>query len=174
MWSLTMRRGTLLESSIAPGGSFPAVTPTRMTLCYRDGFLQTDLRTDRASTAALVEPLGDRRGKDHVKPPRVRPQGKSVGLHAYQTDEALFLDDPRLASNSTATARRARTRTSAGTPGLSGSISRCNNSHPRPNVSASGAVLPRAIAPRRPPQTAGGQGWLPAVERAAACTTRER
>jgi hypothetical protein len=42
---------------------------------------------------ALVGPLGERRSKLQVHPPRVRPKGKSVGFHAHQTDEALFLED---------------------------------------------------------------------------------
>lgn len=46
---------------------------------------------------ALVGPLGDRRSKLQVHPPRVRPKGKSVGFHAHQTDEALFLEDAPIA-----------------------------------------------------------------------------
>ena len=46
---------------------------------------------------ALVGPLGISRQKLQVKPPRVRPKGKSVGLHAHQTDEALFLEDAPIA-----------------------------------------------------------------------------
>lgn len=42
---------------------------------------------------ALVGPLGGHRPKLQVNPPRVRPKGKSVGFHAYQTDEALFLEE---------------------------------------------------------------------------------
>jgi hypothetical protein len=45
----------------------------------------------------LVGPLGDRRAKLQVNPPRVRPKGKSVGFHAHQTDEALFLEDAPMA-----------------------------------------------------------------------------
>jgi hypothetical protein len=46
---------------------------------------------------ALVGPLGDRRGKLQVNPPRVRPRGKGVGFHAHQSDEALFLEDAPIA-----------------------------------------------------------------------------
>lgn len=46
---------------------------------------------------ALVGPLGERRAKLQVHPPRVRPKGKSVGFHAHQTDEALFLEDEPIA-----------------------------------------------------------------------------
>jgi hypothetical protein len=46
---------------------------------------------------ALVGPLGDRRGKLQVNPPRVRPKGKGVGFHAHQADEALFLEDAPIA-----------------------------------------------------------------------------
>ena len=46
---------------------------------------------------ALVGPLGERRSKLQVHPPRVRPKGKSVGFHAHQTDEALFLEDEPIA-----------------------------------------------------------------------------
>jgi hypothetical protein len=42
---------------------------------------------------ALVGPLGESRAKLQVNPPRVRPKGKSVGFHAYQTDEALYLEE---------------------------------------------------------------------------------
>jgi hypothetical protein len=100
-----------------------------------DVFFRTDLLTDRASTAALVEairrlgyipveeakffqwkrpvvvggvtqevkldalvgPLGERRSKLQVNPPRVRPKGKSIGFHAHQADEALFLEDAPIA-----------------------------------------------------------------------------
>jgi hypothetical protein len=46
---------------------------------------------------ALVGPLGERRSKLQVHPPRVRPKGKSVGFHAHQTNEALFLEDAPIA-----------------------------------------------------------------------------
>ncbi len=46
---------------------------------------------------ALVGPLGDHRAKLQVKSPRVRPKGRSVGFHARQTDEALFLEDAPIA-----------------------------------------------------------------------------
>jgi hypothetical protein len=46
---------------------------------------------------ALVGPLGQNRPKLQVNPPRVRPKGKSVGFHAHQTDEALFLEDAPIA-----------------------------------------------------------------------------
>jgi hypothetical protein len=46
---------------------------------------------------ALVGPLGDRRTQLQVSSPRVRPKGKSVGFHAHQTDEALFLEDDPIA-----------------------------------------------------------------------------
>ncbi len=46
---------------------------------------------------ALVGPLGNQRAKLRVTPPRVRPKGKSVGFHAYQTDEALFLEEAPIA-----------------------------------------------------------------------------
>jgi hypothetical protein len=46
---------------------------------------------------ALVGPLGHSRSKLQVNPPRVRPKGKSVGFHAHQTDEALFLEDAPIA-----------------------------------------------------------------------------
>jgi hypothetical protein len=49
--------------------------------------------TQEVKLDALVGPLGDRRAKLQVNPPRVRPRGKSVGFHAHQTDEALFLED---------------------------------------------------------------------------------
>lgn len=52
---------------------------------------------------ALVGPLGDQRAKLQVNPPRVRPKGKSVGFHAYQTDEALFIEDEPLAIELTGT-----------------------------------------------------------------------
>jgi hypothetical protein len=32
-----------------------------------------------------------------VNPPQVRPTGKSVGFHAHQSDEALFLEDAPMA-----------------------------------------------------------------------------
>lgn len=46
---------------------------------------------------ALVGPLRDRRARLQVNPPRVRPRGASVGFHAHQTDEALFLEDAPIA-----------------------------------------------------------------------------
>lgn len=46
---------------------------------------------------ALVGPLGDSRSKLQVNSPRVRPKGKSVGFHAHQTDEALFLEESPIA-----------------------------------------------------------------------------
>ena len=42
---------------------------------------------------ALVGPLGEKRPRLQVRPPRVRPKGKGVAFHAHQTDEALFLED---------------------------------------------------------------------------------
>ncbi len=42
---------------------------------------------------ALVGPLGEHLNKLNVNPPRVRPKGASVGFHAFQTDEALYLED---------------------------------------------------------------------------------
>jgi hypothetical protein len=53
--------------------------------------------TQEVKLDALVGPLGDRQGKLQVKPPRVRPKGKSVGFHAHQADEALFLEDAPIA-----------------------------------------------------------------------------
>jgi hypothetical protein len=49
--------------------------------------------TQEVKLDALVGPLGDRRTKLQVNPPRVRPKGKGVGFHAHQSDEALFLED---------------------------------------------------------------------------------
>lgn len=49
--------------------------------------------TQEVKLDALVGPLGDHRARLQVKPPRVRPRGKSLGFHAHQTDEALFLED---------------------------------------------------------------------------------
>jgi hypothetical protein len=53
--------------------------------------------TQEVKLDALVGPLGDRRAKLQVNPPRVRPKGKSVGFHAHQTDEALFLEEAPVA-----------------------------------------------------------------------------
>ncbi len=53
--------------------------------------------TQEVKLDALVGPLGDRRAKLQVNPPRVRPKGKTVGFHAHQSDEALFLEDAPLA-----------------------------------------------------------------------------
>ena len=53
--------------------------------------------TQEVKLDALVGPLGDHRAKLQVKPPRVRPKGKSVGFHAHQTDEALFLEEAPIA-----------------------------------------------------------------------------
>jgi hypothetical protein len=53
--------------------------------------------TQEVKLDALVGPLGKNRSKLHVNPPRVRPKGKSIGFHAYQTDEALFLDEAPIA-----------------------------------------------------------------------------
>lgn len=49
--------------------------------------------TQEVKLDALVGPLGGRRADMQVNPPRVRPKGKSVGFHAHQSDEALFLED---------------------------------------------------------------------------------
>ena len=49
--------------------------------------------TQEVKLDALVGPLGDRRAKLQVNPPRVRPKGKGLGFHAHQSDEALFLED---------------------------------------------------------------------------------
>lgn len=46
---------------------------------------------------ALVGPLGEKRAKLQVSSPRVRPKGKSVGFHAHQSDEALFIEDQPIA-----------------------------------------------------------------------------
>ena len=46
---------------------------------------------------ALVGPLGDRRDRLQVNPPRVRPRGKGIGFHAHQSEEALFLEDAPIA-----------------------------------------------------------------------------
>ncbi len=53
--------------------------------------------TQEVKLDALVGPLGAHRKKLQVNPPRVRPKGKSVGFHAHQTDEALFLEDAPIA-----------------------------------------------------------------------------
>jgi hypothetical protein len=53
--------------------------------------------TQEVKLDALVGPLGDHRARLQVKSPRVRPKGKSVGFHAHQTDEALFLEDAPIA-----------------------------------------------------------------------------
>jgi hypothetical protein len=53
--------------------------------------------TQEVKLDALVGPLRDRRARLQVNPPRVRPKGKSVGFHAHQTDEALFLEDAPIA-----------------------------------------------------------------------------
>lgn len=53
--------------------------------------------TQEVKLDALVGPLGDHRAKLQVKSPRVRPKGKSVGFHAHQTDEALFLEEAPIA-----------------------------------------------------------------------------
>lgn len=53
--------------------------------------------TQEVKLVALVSPLGDRRAKLRVKPPRVRPKGRSFGFHARQTDEALFIEDALMA-----------------------------------------------------------------------------
>ena len=49
--------------------------------------------TQEVKLDALVGPLGDRRSKLQVNPPRVRPRGKGLGFHAHQSDEALFLEE---------------------------------------------------------------------------------
>lgn len=49
--------------------------------------------TQEVKLDLLVGPLGPRRADLHVKPPRVRPKGAGVTLHAHQTDEALFLEE---------------------------------------------------------------------------------
>ena len=49
--------------------------------------------TQEVKLDALVGPLGDRRTKLQVNPPRVRPKGKGLGFHAHQSDEALFLEE---------------------------------------------------------------------------------
>jgi hypothetical protein len=53
--------------------------------------------TQEVKLDALVGPLGDRRGKLQVTPPRVRPRGKGLGFHAHQSDEALFIEDAPIA-----------------------------------------------------------------------------
>src|SRR5581483_8447906 len=53
--------------------------------------------TQEVKLDALVGPLGESRSKLQVNPPRVRPKGKSVGFHAHQTDEALFLEEAPIA-----------------------------------------------------------------------------
>src|SRR4029078_9060931 len=49
--------------------------------------------TQEVKLDALVGPLGDRRSRLQVNPPRVRPRGKGLGFHAHQSDEALFLEE---------------------------------------------------------------------------------
>jgi hypothetical protein len=53
--------------------------------------------TQEVKLDALVGPLGESRSKLQVNPPRVRPKGKSVGFHAHQTDEALYLEEAPIA-----------------------------------------------------------------------------
>ena len=53
--------------------------------------------TQEVKLDALVGPLGDHLKKLQVNPPRVRPKGKSVGFHAHQSDEALFLEESPIA-----------------------------------------------------------------------------
>jgi hypothetical protein len=53
--------------------------------------------TQEVKLDALVGPLGEGRKKLQVNPPRVRPKGKSVGFHAHQADEALFIEDDPIA-----------------------------------------------------------------------------
>jgi hypothetical protein len=59
--------------------------------------VQVGATTQEVKLDALVGPLGDRRSKLQVTPPRVRPKGKSIGFHAHQSDEALFLEDAPIA-----------------------------------------------------------------------------
>jgi hypothetical protein len=59
--------------------------------------VEVDGVTQEVKLDALVGPLGDSRAKLQVNPPRVRPKGKSVGFHAHQSDEALFLEDAPMA-----------------------------------------------------------------------------
>lgn len=49
--------------------------------------------TQEVKLDILVGPLGEKRAQLQVNPPRVRPKGKSVGFHAYKTDEALFIEE---------------------------------------------------------------------------------
>ncbi len=53
--------------------------------------------TQEVKIDALVGPLGESRSKLQVHSPRVRPKGKSVGFHAHQTDEALYLEERPIA-----------------------------------------------------------------------------
>lgn len=53
--------------------------------------------TQEVKLDALVGPLGASAAKLQVNPPRVRPKGKSVGFHAYQTEEALFIEEEPVA-----------------------------------------------------------------------------
>lgn len=49
--------------------------------------------TQEVKLDLLVGPLGEKRADLAVSAPRVRPKGKKVGLHAYKTDEALFIEE---------------------------------------------------------------------------------
>ena len=53
--------------------------------------------TQEVKLDVLVGPLGNHLKKLQVNPPRVRPKGKSVGFHAHQSDEALFLEESPIA-----------------------------------------------------------------------------
>lgn len=53
--------------------------------------------TQEVKIDALVGPLGASRSKLQVHSPRVRPKGKSVGFHAHQTEEALFIEESPVA-----------------------------------------------------------------------------
>lgn len=53
--------------------------------------------TQEVKLDVLVGPLGNHLKKLQVNPPRVRPKGKSVGFHAHQSDEALFLEENPIA-----------------------------------------------------------------------------
>jgi hypothetical protein len=53
--------------------------------------------TQEVKLDALVGPLGASIAKLQVNPPRVRPKGKSVGFHAHETNEALFIEDEPIA-----------------------------------------------------------------------------
>lgn len=53
--------------------------------------------TQEVKLDILVGPLGEKRAQLQVNPPRVRPKGKSVGFHAYKTDEALFIEEQPVA-----------------------------------------------------------------------------